>query len=65
MVCSFDGNLVDGDIQADDRIESLTRELQATRSIVRDGEQHTIRLNEESENVSSLIEKQMPCSPVS
>lgn len=39
--------------QADDRIESLTRELQATRTIVRDSEQHTIRLNEELENVSS------------
>ena len=38
-------------IQVEDEIEKLTRELQATRSIVKESEEHTFRLNEELENV--------------
>ncbi|CAF5066555.1 unnamed protein product, partial [Rotaria magnacalcarata] len=43
--------------QADERIEKLTRELQATRSIVKESEQHTFRLNEESENIRDAFRR--------
>lgn len=38
-------------LQAEDRIETLTRELQATKLVAKEGEQHTMRLTEELENV--------------
>ncbi|CAF1287473.1 unnamed protein product [Adineta steineri] len=43
--------------EAEDRIETLTRELQATRSIVRESEQHTIRLDEELENIREAFRR--------
>ncbi|CAF3420279.1 unnamed protein product [Rotaria socialis] len=43
--------------QADERIEKLTRELQATRSIVKESEQHTFRLNEELENIRDAFRR--------
>jgi len=43
--------------QAEDRIETITRELQATRVILRESEQHTIRLNEELENIREAFRR--------
>ncbi|CAF1273573.1 unnamed protein product [Rotaria sordida] len=43
--------------QAEDRMEKLTRELQATRVIVKESEQHTFRLNEELENIREAFRR--------
>ncbi|CAF1048306.1 unnamed protein product [Rotaria sordida] len=43
--------------QAEDRVEKLTRELQATRSIVKESEQHTFRLNDELENIRDAFRR--------
>ncbi|UJR10785.1 hypothetical protein I4U23_014972 [Adineta vaga] len=43
--------------EAEDRIETLTKEVQATRTIIRESEQHTIRLNEESENIREAFRR--------
>ncbi len=41
--------------QAEDQIENLTRELEATKTIVRQSEELTIRLNEELEHVKIFL----------
>ncbi|CAF0963129.1 unnamed protein product [Didymodactylos carnosus] len=41
--------------KSDDRIETLARELTATRTIVRESELHTIRINEELENIKEAF----------
>ncbi|CAF1416598.1 unnamed protein product [Rotaria sp. Silwood1] len=43
--------------QADDQIEKLTRELQATRVIVKESEQHTFRLTDELENIRDAFRR--------
>ncbi|CAF3991409.1 unnamed protein product [Rotaria sordida] len=43
--------------QAEDRMEKLTRELQATRVIIKESEQHTFRLNEELENIREAFRR--------
>lgn len=43
--------------KSEDRIESLSRELQATRSILRESEQHTIRLNDELQQIRQAFQQ--------
>ncbi|CAF1572240.1 unnamed protein product [Didymodactylos carnosus] len=45
--------------KSDDHIETLTRELNATRTMVRDSELDTIRLNEEIENSDSQLNDEL------
>jgi len=43
--------------QAEDRIETLTKEVQATKTVAKDAEQHTMRLNEELENIREAFRR--------